>query len=400
MVTLGNDNEGRLMTQTAATLSAVIVETGGDLAPVSAQIMLDDNWQPYAQITLVCALTAETSERLIELDPRDTLHARMTVTQDYGWGEPAAALTGLFRSRTAAAVTAAFNSAAELTARFWHNFDPAESARVPAYTREFLLLVRRRTVDYLNETASLELASDDAALMDYSRVSGESVFYNNYWFIDTVIAVLALTNRVLTGNFNAGGALIADPATAEWKPGVSAMDYLTEGARAANGYLFADELGRWFLTANPRNQKNGNGPELDRHTLSYDADLTDISDDFSRDGEWFTAAVFTYNWETSDGVQHTYFETYEDPAYAPKVMTRTFERPPWENFNFARIAVIVAGRRGRVRTLAGPADVTLFAGRRLEIIPRNGPAYVEQIGAIGWEYPAGTMTISPRINSV
>jgi len=117
--------------QPATTVPAATVP----LAIKQASVTMDDSWSPYVQATLVCS--APSIETLEALDPRDGLRVNLTLTQAWGDG--------------------GVN---------WNIF----GYRAPV-TRTFNLSLRDRTVDKRTGEMTLELASDEALIQDYSLVA-------------------------------------------------------------------------------------------------------------------------------------------------------------------------------------------------------------------------------------
>lgn len=304
---------------------------GQPLDLVDARVTLDESWSPYGQATLICPLPARAA-----LDAMDPL-ARVRATL---------------------------------------NLDG----------RLFDLGVRSRTIDHRDDTLTVQLATDEALLQDYARVA-TTVYAPGY---TTVRNAAAYALAQIGASLQPGTAdANIDADASQWRPGVTAWDYLSPMVQAGALRLWCDERRVWRLDV-------ANDLASGDIELTYTGNLTSGADTISRDAAWYDAVVIAYQWVDPDGLQQVSYETASIPGWS-RVLTVTRETPPPLNGAAARLLAWCQQGRARSVTLTAISDYSIRPTQTCTVVLPNGTPYqYGAVSAVAWDYRTGEMDVRTR----
>lgn len=232
------------------TVTASVVGTGVDLDVKSARLELDEQWRPYAQMTLTAGITDEAD--LDAMDPSE----RPRVA---GWLQ--AGSTG----------------------------------------RRFDMLVRTMEYDAGAGSVTLGLASDEALLQDAALVSAGPWTPTQPSARFVVAYVLASIGAVLEDELDDG---VIDPASSVWLPGVTASSYLAPILTATGLRLYCTEQRHWHL-------KDSDASTDGFVTLDPAVNVVRETSSASMDDPqgFYDAVVVQYAWTAADGTRRTSYDT-------------------------------------------------------------------------------------------
>lgn len=373
------------MTITRHTLTARV--PGFDLLPnVTGRITLDEGWSPYCQASLTLALPSDAL--LDALDPRSSTPPRVYLVASlaYGDGDTFADLTTQYGGLTFANLTTLYSGStfADLTSEHTRPYNPFGT--VVGQRRTFNLGVRSRRVDRQAAEVYVELASDEALLQDYALVSGSVVNPPSLTVRSAVETALSYANT--GGSLTAGeGTAAIDADAAEWKPGVTAWDYVQPLVQQAGLRLWCDENRDWHLTT-PTISSEG------ALSLSGTGTITKAEETISRDEGWWDAVVITYEWVDGTGATQYAYDTAGDVT-ATKVLSLTYKRPD-PGTGAAAALLTRTSRRGRKFDTEAISNYEASPGQSVSLTETGVAIQSGAVSSIEWRFPDAEMTVGTR----
>lgn len=366
--------------------SASIMNTGQQLAVESASVTIDETWAPYVQATI--QVTGDL-DKLALVDPRNDITITVLIEHYYEDLDPVSVLSTRFTGATLAAVSAAFAGAtlAAVSAPLHRPF-AGEPPDVWSLIAEYVLVVRERSIDHLTGTATLTLASEEALLQDDAHIGTAPFNPPGDKLGDLVRYILSRIGRTLTFVSAPVNNNAVPEAMRPWKPGITAFEYIYGHVRAAGAMLWCDENRAWHLDAVR--------PVTDSPTYIVDAatNLIRPQDSISRDRDWYTAVVITYNWTDANGSHEQYDAAYLT-AFPARVYTET-RNSPYPGPGAAAAFLANLNRQGRVNELVVLANPVVRPGQLLLTRIPGIPDQFAYASAIAWNYPGDTMTITTK----
>lgn len=321
------------------------------LGRVSGRATLDESWAPYVQADLTISMPDSATLEL--LDPRELVRIRITASSN--------------------------------------------SPYVPFVprTRTFDLGLRSRTTDYTDGTVRLELATDEALLMDdvWADVDPNDDAIVHAGSLRAILDDVILTR--IGAHLEAGDADASYPTTPDadallWQPGVRAWDFIQPLFQQAGLRLFCDEQRRWYLVDGVQFIAAG---LLDLELPGSVHQLVDTTD---RDSdEWFDAAVVTYRWlssvDDSPVVQHD--------VYAPPGSTRTaaFEiEHAYPGPGAAQYAVTKATNKGHTADVVALANLGVTPSQVVRITLPDETLLAGLVRTVSIDLDRGLMNVTTR----
>lgn len=285
--------------------------------------------------------------------------------------------------------------------------DPRENARIRidvnaitasgVQTRSFDLGLRERSIDYLNSTITLNLASDEGLLEDYGPLAD-----------DTAPLALASSLRdiidYVLGEAIPGAALESTPAidadltpapggseddAFTWQAGQSALDFLHPLVQVAGYRLVCDEARQWTLRSE---DYYADGSTMIRHGVN----MIEADETIDREsGIWFDAAVTRHTWTDSGGLEQIRTDSYA--LTTPYTRLALFERDtPYPGPGFSEYAVRRAQQRGREVTATSVSDWRVNAEQPVTIYLADAPIQTGLTQSVEFDLSTDRMTINTR----
>lgn len=423
------------MTLSLHELTARLTRTGTALDVKTASVRMEETWSPYVQATLV--VTAPDRDTLAALDPRMSTRVRLTSTIRYGdsaplsilsaqwdgltaaglssryagkaladvstplftpWnsirrGRPVSELTRRFVGKRASAVGEAYASGtlAALTSDYagiWNQF-----GLIVGETRTFDLMLRSRVVDYVENTVTLTLSSDESTMQDVALVATSSWTPSATSVRQLVVLALAYCGLASLDPGPADGTVDADAQ--EWKPGVTAWDYISSIVQQAGLRLWCDELRRFHLDAGTVNNT------VPTRVLATAQNIVGATDSISLDDStWYDAVVVTYTWTDKNGDPQTRVDTATASNAWRKVLN--VERKDVVFPGYGAAAAILGRATGRGRTPAVRAVTALSTspGDPVTVTTPDGAIHTGYASAVAFDWPDAEMNVETRDTAV
>ena len=286
----------------------------------TSTLTIDEAWSPTWQASITTPYTAA----LAQVDPRQfEVILELTTVEEYGRTMSCAELT-LAYSGTMTTLTAAFGgkTCAQITNLISFPYDSALSGYIEPTIRTNRLLLRNITLDHVEQNVILDLASEEALLQDWALVatSDFTPLPGIRGMVPLVNYALGLIGREL---YEADpvfyDSILMNESDKLWKPGMTAYDWVYNIIKGARLYCRFD--GRFVLRAQ-------HYPGIDPAPLVLDPtdNLVSAQETKSRDGEFYTAAIITYRWQTGTTTNEV-VDAYTSGRYPTKVFTETLEMP-------------------------------------------------------------------------
>jgi len=177
------------------------------------------------------------------------------------------------------------------------------------------------------------------------------------------------------------------PELFEWKPGVTAWEFLEPLTSHAGLRLFCDEHRKWRLV----NPETYNVPGV----LSVAGwNSTEGTDRITREDPnlYCTGVVVVYEWEDGDGVKREAVDTAGEPG---RVLKWTFNRP----YPGPGAAAAILSRRagiGRVQDVTALASWLTAPGMEASITLPGADQQLGQVQAVRWRLNDGLMDVTTK----
>ncbi|KQR86826.1 hypothetical protein [Microbacterium sp. Leaf179] len=353
----------------------------------SIDVQMDEEWIPYVQASVVCALGDGEIER-VDPQARD-VWAKVTAVRTFGRIDRISDITRRYRGLTLAAITTQFRGATlnAVSRSLYHDYSGSDASRV-VDGRSWRLMLREVTIDRKAATVTMQLASGEARLTDWQHMSATPTRVPGAAMLDKINWVLNLAG------FGSGvtyypettptDAEIGDEAVRV--PGSSALDFLTGLTRQHDLMLWCDEAGLWHLA---KDRSLPNVRKLD--SAGEGRTVTEETTTRSRDEGWVTAVMVVYTWE---GVEH--YDLYYPGAPNPERALILRYARPFPGPGLAENIFRMIRSRGRALDLMA---VSAYAG----ISPGQFVEYASpretlrgRLAAIRWKFPDDEMSIRLR----
>lgn len=419
------------MTLSLHELTARVVRTGTQLDVKTATIQMEETWSPFVQASVV--VVAPDRDTLAALDPRTNTRIRLTGTIRYGDSKPVSTLSAQWAGLTLAGLTSRYQGKAlidistplftpwnsikrgrpisELTRRFPRKTVAAISAAYPSgklsaltsdyagtwnqfglivgEQRSFDLMLRARQVDYAAGTMTLTLSSDESILQDVALVATTSWTPSTTSVRQLVVAALSYAGLASLDAGSADGTV--DAGSQEWKPGVTAWDYLTSVVQQAGLRLWCDERRRFHLDTGTVNNA------VPTRALAVAQNMVGATDSINLDdGTWYDAVVVNYSWTDSNGVQRVKTDVALGRPDFRKVLTvdRTDVVYPG-----AGTAAAILGRvmgRGRVPAVRAVTALGINPGDPVTVTTPDGTIQSAYTASVSFAWPDAEMDVGTR----
>jgi hypothetical protein len=277
------------------------------------------------------------------------------------------------------------------------DLDPRDDIRVvvtgrddqAGTSRTFDLGLRRRPVSHRSRTLSLSLASDEAMLAEKSVLTIDSGAYAHRSNLrDVVDYVLDKIGASLAAGTATYDYTSADPDLFNWKPGVTAWDFLAPLCSTAGLRLFCDENRVWRLISPAEYEVPGLVSLAPWNTI-------DGTDDITRDDPnvYCTGVVVRYRWRDSAGDQQEAYDSAGDTT--GPVLLWDYERP----YPGPGAAAAMLSRRtgtGRQQNVTVLAQWNVTPGQEAGITLPGALEQRGQVTAVSWTLTDGLMTVDTR----
>lgn len=296
-------------------------------------LTMDETWAPGTKATLTVPYTPSLEllnpeQADIVLDLTDVQHAGRALTLDE--------LSTLHAGKTLDQLSTehAGKTLDQLSNLYYWSFDGVAGALTP-YTRTWRLMVREITIDYKEQTATLQCASPESRLQDYALVATAPFTPSLGWTPDgtdipshtqpyaLATYVLGLIGEeLLDCDHFSSSTTYWTTAQLAWSPGTTAFDYLYGLLKRYGFLLYCRYDGRYVLRF--ERFYGESGPAL---ALNDATNLKTLQATRSRDHDYYTAVVVTYNWTDSAGTSQTAVDAYDSGARPINVYQTTRETP-------------------------------------------------------------------------
>lgn len=383
--------------------SSALAWTGQVLAPDYAfqtlqietlTLKMDENWAPYTQATLV--VNWNSTLELLNPEGAD-IYVQLTATQTFGRSLTLDDLSALYTAKTLDDLSTIHSGQTLDTLSTLHSVGFEGGTPAAPVTRSWLLVVREIEIDYLASTVRLSLASPEARLQDYALVqTGDLNPPATYTLgmsprqpVVLVNYVLALIGEELYSWDNLDDTQYFTTAQMVWKPGVSAFDYLYPLLKKVGLMLYARFDGKFVLRY--ARYYGETPPTLTLNTTNLKTATTVKS----RELDYYTAAVITYNWKDSAGTLQTAVDAYDSGLTPKRVYTETAEVP----FPGAGVAQSVLSTMRQTQRVLEATAVANLAGTWLagnvNLTHARG-TFTGYLKAVELQHPSDEMSVTIR----
>lgn len=365
------------------------VEPPVRLAVNEQRLTMDEEWTPYIQASLTCALG---DGDVAGIDPlADDIWADLHVKQLLGRVDRISDITRRYRRKTLGDITAEFagGTLADISLSVYHDYtDPGHPMRSQA--RDFRLMVRELVVDSRAAQVDIELASAEARLFDDAWAGHTEIVVPGATHGECYAYVLARSGITSHTNPTDGITSVSLGDSRKWQPAQTAWDVLLEMVRASpNPLIWCDEHGDFYM-----DNDRSTGAARTLRSAGPDRSVVNAVERRSRDDGWYTAVmcvwtdelgVITRGIATTPG-QPIRFRTYE---------YRAGIGPPSNPDSFAeRIRQRLVTRSRSVELLA-VSDYNLTPGDTAQYISPRG-TLTGRCTAVEWNWPADEMSVRMR----
>lgn len=255
------------------------------------------------------------------------------------------------------------------------------------------LPIRDRVLDRARATLNLTASGAEALVLDrpqpavLSYAVGASVEAVCRDVLARTLGTYSLTNVGVTGT-------LLDEVTAP--PGADLFDLLETVTDAADAYLYADEVGKWWLTREPKP-----GPVTVTLAPGLGGTLTDHTQDLTR-ALYASRVLVVHEWtdEATNTARRVVGQATHATHTGDAARTRVVRRstPVGQATANAAAAALLARFRlaGGGQTATAIADYRVRPGATVSIAHPLGPAAAALVTSVRFELDTGTMTLSTR----
>lgn len=394
------------------------------LGVISGDITMDESWAPYVQGSITIPLDMAI---LDAIDPRNGARIKVFISQEYGESDKLSVLTSTYTGQTIAKITTDYAgmTLADLSAWYFAPYNQPGSNKLDTLSSLFSggtiatastawdglilediseefyrsypdginnnlergldLTVRARTLDIGESTITIQLASDEALMLDYAHVG-----VNNY--APASLDLRTIVKEVLS---KIGDALVdgvvtstVDAAAVIWQPGQTAWDYLNPLVKKAGLRLYCDEQRLWHLVTDT-DTLPGLVELFSVGTIKSTAEVIDRNS-----GEWFDAVVIKYTYVNVSGQTVNTFDTAAVEGYS-KVKFIEYQSP-YPGAGAAQRILDRALARGTQQDVTAVSNYAVTPSTQCTIYITGFTPLENYIKSVTWNFPSDEMTIKTR----
>lgn len=354
---------------------------GHTLSIITGSVTLDAGRAPFVQATVLCKYPGTTTP----FDPRQNVRAQLTMTQVFGTSEPVSALSADWAGYTLSDVATLYLT--DLVATISGDYGVPWNAQTRAPTQKRLdLMVRALDVDHVDQTMRLDLASDEAALIDYKRFSTTTDVATDptvRQFVGGVLRELGLV--LLDGPADAPVGDAARP----WEPGVDAWDFIEPVVSQAGLRLWCAGDRVFRLTAEDE-------PPTNSLSLSGTGTVKKARTQISMKSDLYADAVLvTYRWRDANGDEHVRYDSASETSTPTKVLHIERETP----YPGPGAAKYILRRRrgyGNVIPIDAISNYNVTPGDAFTLTLRSGYTEAGQVAAVDYDLESATMRVQSK----
>ena len=358
---------------------------GGLTIPIiDATINLDDSRSPHIQATFSTPFTEEAAELL---DPRGSNRVTLFTEQIFGNSDSLSTWSTLYGGGTIAAMTTAYGGGFMYEVSAQHYYPYNNFGARSATMRSFNLGIRTRSINHEDAVITIELASDEALLIDYALVANETFQPASTDVRTLVNLALARIGATLATDDSATGTVEAE--SQYWEPGVTAWDYLAPLVQQAGLIFYCDEKQVFHLIDDSYIAPG-------QTSLDYTNTLTQATESVSRNEfEWYDAVVIKYTWTGAAGATNTAYDT-ASTGTTTKVLNLTYEEQRYPGAGAAQRVLDRAQGRGRVNEVTAVSDYNTTPWQPATVELPFTDVQTGFISSVTFNYPADTMDVRTR----
>lgn len=179
------------------------------------------------------------------------------------------------------------------------------------------------------------------------------------------------------------------PEALVWKAGTSAMAFLQPLLMSVGLRLVCDEQRRWTLRL--ADYRDGGS-----QSWRYGVNIETADENLSReDDSWFDAAVYTYTWTDSSGMEQTRVDSYSLIPEPTKVLLVELDTP-FPGAGRAENVVLRAQGKGRTVSVSGIPSWTERTDQDLFILLEGSPIQTGLASKVRFDFDTDTVTVTSR----
>lgn len=365
------------------TITATLDPLDITLDVIEGSLSLDESRAPYAEMDLVAAFPTDEELLLIDITAQP-LRISGEIRQDFGIIWSLATLTAAGGNSVSNITDFGGVSPSSITNRLFGSWNPL--AR-PSQVRPFDLYVTERSIDNNERQIRFRATSDESRMITDTLVATSSLDPGTTTIPTIVQSVLDRYDAELEAGYATGDVEEADATI--WEPGHKAWDYLDAFLEAASLRIWADEIGRWYLTgrqtASPGHLNITPTNAMLSHvdSMAYDASV------------WYDAVVIEYRWVDAIGDNQVAYDvagnTIPRSALTLRKDDTVFPGPGAAQGILDRVQ-----GRGRIIDVDAVSRYNANPGQAVTITPPTGFDQEGFLVSVLWRFPDSQMTLVSR----
>lgn len=365
------------------TITASIDPLDIELQVIGGSFSLDESRAPYAEMNLTAAFPTDEELELIDITAQP-LRISGQIRQDFGIIWSLATLTAAGGNSVANITDFGGVSPSSITNRLFGSWNPL--AR-PSQVRAFDLYVTERSIDNNKRELTFKATSDESRMIMDSLVA-ESSFDPETVSIPTLVQnVLDRYDAELEAGWSTGNVVEAEATI--WEPGHKAWDYLDAFLEAASLRIWADEIGRWYLTerqtTTPGHLNITPTNTMISHvdSMVYDPNL------------WYDAVVIEYRWVDALGENQVAYDAAGNTV-PRSALTLRKDDTAYPGPGAAQGILDRVQGRGRVIDVDAVSRYNANPGQAVTITPPTGFDQNGFLVSVEWRFPDAEMSLVSR----
>ena len=367
----------------------VTLPTGEQVRAQALELVLDEQWKPYASATVTIPWTAA---RAAALDPRTGAPRVGVLLRRQWYGSRAVSyLSARWSALTLAQLSTTWQAKTVADLSTFAGGTTWDAGWQEPDELAADLGVRSRSIDYAAGTITVRASSDEQIAQDRRAYVSRPVES----LPARVSALLAAAGLgTLLADFTAG-AIFSNMPAATYGYESTLWDHAEKASTDKGLRLWCDETRTWHMGA-PDAAPVG--------TLALPR-VSRGNDDVDVDGGFANAIAFVAHWTSADGVSKiTDFRTAPDPLpagiqrwiYDEATYTVPGDSWPGPSIDQLNARLAVLRTRDRALTLTAPADPTVRPGRGITTGSPSLPGTSGTVSTVRFSLPEDTMTITTR----